>query len=144
MNTARDMDRVRAALGESKINYLGMSYGTFLGAVYGQLFPNHLDRSVLDSAMDPNEPVRQQLADALGVIKTNFDAWAAWTADRNGTFHLGTTPRAVRASIEKIAAATAVKPAAGFDNQTDFDTAVGTSTATDRCGRRSPRTCTRR
>nr|BFE84277.1 hypothetical protein GCM10020093_068780 [Planobispora longispora] len=51
--TARDMDVIRAALGESKLSYLGGSYGTYLGAVYMQLFPARVDRFVLDSALDP-------------------------------------------------------------------------------------------
>ncbi|MFD0889320.1 alpha/beta fold hydrolase, partial [Streptosporangium algeriense] len=51
-DTARDMDVVRAALGERKLSYLGSSYGTYLGAVYLQLFPGRADRVVLDSAVD--------------------------------------------------------------------------------------------
>ncbi len=52
-NTARDMDVVRAALGERKISYLGASYGTYLGAVYLQMFGSRADRFVLDSSVDP-------------------------------------------------------------------------------------------
>ncbi|WP_037314429.1 alpha/beta hydrolase [Amycolatopsis orientalis] len=52
-NTARDMDVVRAALGERKISYLGASYGTYLGAVYLQMFGARADRFVLDSSVDP-------------------------------------------------------------------------------------------
>ncbi|MFD5279243.1 alpha/beta hydrolase [Streptomyces rubrogriseus] len=52
-NTARDMDRLRAALGEPKLSYLGASYGSYLGAVYATLFPRRGDRIVLDSNMGP-------------------------------------------------------------------------------------------
>ncbi|MFI7120546.1 alpha/beta hydrolase [Amycolatopsis sp. NPDC049868] len=52
-NTARDMDLVRSALGERKISYIGASYGTYLGAVYLQMFGSRADRFVLDSAVDP-------------------------------------------------------------------------------------------
>lgn len=52
-NTARDMDVIRSVLGEKKISYLGYSYGTYLGAVYTQMFPKRADRFVLDSAVDP-------------------------------------------------------------------------------------------
>ncbi|WP_424186941.1 alpha/beta fold hydrolase [Actinokineospora sp. G85] len=48
-NTARDLDRIRAALGEEKTNYLGYSYGTALGAAYASMFPERADRVVLDS-----------------------------------------------------------------------------------------------
>ena len=47
------MDLLRAALGEQKLSYLGYSYGTYLGAVYTQMFPGRADRVVLDSAVDP-------------------------------------------------------------------------------------------
>ncbi|MET8686558.1 alpha/beta hydrolase [Streptomyces sp. NPDC004732] len=52
-NVARDMDAIRAALGERKLSYYGISYGADLGAVYTQLFPRHADRVVLDSSTDP-------------------------------------------------------------------------------------------
>lgn len=48
-NTARDMDMIRAALGEEKISYYGISYGTVLGSAYASLFPERTDRVVLDS-----------------------------------------------------------------------------------------------
>jgi pimeloyl-ACP methyl ester carboxylesterase len=54
-NSARDMDRLRAGLGEDRIDYLGYSYGTFLGATYETLFPDHVGRFVLDGALDANE-----------------------------------------------------------------------------------------
>ena len=52
-SVARDLDLERAALGESKINYLGYSYGTYLGTIYAGLFPNRVGRMVLDGAEDP-------------------------------------------------------------------------------------------
>lgn len=52
-NTARDLDRIRQALGEKKISYWGQSYGTYLGAVYTSLFPAHTDRMVLEGNVDP-------------------------------------------------------------------------------------------
>jgi pimeloyl-ACP methyl ester carboxylesterase len=53
-NTARDMDTIRIALGEAKLNYIGISYGTYLGLVYADLFPDKVGRFVIDSAVDPN------------------------------------------------------------------------------------------
>ena len=52
-NAARDMDVLRAALGDSKLTYLGKSYGTYLGTWYAQLFPSHVRALVLDGAVDP-------------------------------------------------------------------------------------------
>ena len=52
-NTARDMDRLRASLGRSKLTYVGFSYGTFLGTVYAEMFPKRVRAMVLDGALDP-------------------------------------------------------------------------------------------
>lgn len=52
--TVRDMDILRAALGEKKLNYLGYSYGTYLGALYAHDFPANVGRLVLDGAVDPS------------------------------------------------------------------------------------------
>ena len=54
-NAARDMDVLRAALGDAKLTYLGKSYGTYLGTWYAQLFPAHVRALVLDGAVDPGE-----------------------------------------------------------------------------------------
>ena len=55
-NAARDMDLIRAVLGDTELNYLGYSYGTFLGATYAKLFPGKVGRLVLDGAIDPAIP----------------------------------------------------------------------------------------
>lgn len=52
-NSARDMDSIRAALGEAKISYLGFSYGSELGATWATLFPSTVRAAVLDGAVDP-------------------------------------------------------------------------------------------
>lgn len=56
VNSARDMDLIRAVLGDSQLNYLGYSYGTFLGATYANLYPEKAGRLVLDGAIDPSIP----------------------------------------------------------------------------------------
>ncbi|UPL09670.1 alpha/beta hydrolase [Microbacterium sufflavum] len=56
VNAARDMDLIRAVLGDKQLNYLGYSYGTFLGATYAQLYPEKAGRLVLDGAIDPAVP----------------------------------------------------------------------------------------
>ncbi len=53
-NAARDMDVLRAALGEAQLTFLGKSYGTYLGAWYAQLFPRRVRALVLDGAVDPD------------------------------------------------------------------------------------------
>ncbi|MGF3056905.1 alpha/beta hydrolase [Microbacterium sp. YY-01] len=53
INSARDMDLLRGVLGDEELNYLGYSYGTFLGATYAELYPDRAGRLVLDGAVDP-------------------------------------------------------------------------------------------
>lgn len=76
--SARDMDILRAALGDKKLNYLGKSYGTYLGTLYAQFFPDKVGRMVLDGAVDPNISILEQnisqakgFDDALGAFITN-------------------------------------------------------------------------
>ncbi|MET0473678.1 MAG: alpha/beta hydrolase [Mycobacterium sp.] len=76
-STARDMDVVRAALGENQINYLGYSYGTELGAKYAELFGDRVRAMVLDGAVDPSsDPVAENLRQLAG-FQTAFDDYAA-------------------------------------------------------------------
>ncbi|MEV0675283.1 alpha/beta hydrolase [Actinosynnema sp. NPDC050436] len=101
-NTARDLDVVRGALGEERTSYFGWSYGTYLGAVYAQMFPRRVDRLVLDSAIDPAEyPLRM----FQGMARPNeeaLDDWADWAAARDAELHFGTTRAQVRALVEGL------------------------------------------
>ncbi|GAA4527244.1 alpha/beta fold hydrolase [Amycolatopsis samaneae] len=109
-NTARDMDVVRGALGERKISYFGWSYGTYLGAVYTQMFPRQSDRVVLDSAVDPRR-YGVGLFQAMG--KPNeaaLDDWANWAAARDAEYHLGRTGAEVRALVEDLIRGAAKSP----------------------------------
>ncbi|MFI5053561.1 MAG: alpha/beta hydrolase, partial [Acidimicrobiia bacterium] len=66
-NVARDLDRLRAALGDDRLTYLGYSYGTVIGAVYGQMFPERVGRLVLDSAVNlSSTPLEELRAGATG------------------------------------------------------------------------------
>ncbi|MFF5446222.1 alpha/beta hydrolase [Streptomyces sp. NPDC012888] len=94
-NAARDMDAIRAALGEKKISYLGYSYGTYLGAVYTQMFPKRTDRFVLDSGVDPARIWRGMIQVWATDAEPAFARWSRWTAERNAQYHLGATPQAV-------------------------------------------------
>ena len=82
-NAARDMDVLRAALGESRLTYLGKSYGTYLGTWYAQLFPARVRALVLDGAVDPDTPSLQDditQAEGFQVALTSFAAWCLTTA----------------------------------------------------------------
>ena len=58
-SSARDIDILRAAVDEPRLNYFGASYGTELGAIYAELFPQRVGRMVLDAALDPSVSSRQ-------------------------------------------------------------------------------------
>ncbi|MFE7276952.1 alpha/beta hydrolase [Streptomyces sp. NPDC057623] len=73
---ARDMDILRAALGDEKLTYVGASYGTFLGATYAGLFPDRVGRLVLDGGMDPSLPARRLNLDQTAGFETAFQAFA--------------------------------------------------------------------
>ncbi|MBP2478966.1 pimeloyl-ACP methyl ester carboxylesterase [Crossiella equi] len=124
-NTARDMDVIRGALSEKKINFFGYSYGTWLGAVYGSLFARNLDRSVLDSAMDPNKTWHEQDLDTVDSIKFNYDSWAAWAAQRNATYRIGATPAEIRTGLDRVAEALKTKPVGGLSRVDDLDLFTG-------------------
>ncbi|MGW2641779.1 alpha/beta hydrolase [Streptomyces sp. NPDC001348] len=76
VEAARDMDILRAVLGDRKLNYVGASYGTFLGATYAGLFPKRVGRLVLDGAMDPSLSARRLNLDQTAGFETAFQAFA--------------------------------------------------------------------
>ncbi|NJC63929.1 alpha/beta hydrolase [Planosporangium flavigriseum] len=91
---ARDMDAIRAALGEQKLTYLGYSYGTLLGAVYAQLFPTRVRAFVLDGAIDPTlGSVAGAESQAKGFERA-FDNFAAWCRDNAGKCPIAPDARA--------------------------------------------------
>ena len=101
VDMARDMDRIRQAFGVAKISYYGVSYGTYLGQVYGTLFPGRVRRMVLDSTVDPTgvwyaDNIAQDYA-----FQGRLDAFFAWTAKYDSAYHLGSTQAEVEAAYYK-------------------------------------------
>ena len=81
-NTARDMDAIRAALGDDQISYLGISYGTYLGATYATMFPDRVRAMVLDSVVEPNgDTVEQAFKTQLVGFEGAFENWVEWCQD---------------------------------------------------------------
>ena len=87
--TARDMDVIRVGLRDEQISYLGISYGTYLGATYATLFPDRVRAMALDSAFQPNDDtVEEQYLTQLVGFEGAFDNWAAWCqAEVSCVFH---------------------------------------------------------
>ncbi|WP_338676873.1 alpha/beta hydrolase [Streptomyces sp. SCSIO 30461] len=129
-NTARDMDVIRSVLGEERLSFVGYAYGAYVGAVFGSMFPERLDRSVLDSCVNPDWTWREQFLWQGDAVQRNVDQWAHWTADRHGHFGLGRDARQVLARVEEVVAQLE-RLDGGTQLRTLFDGAVGTR-ATDR------------
>ncbi|WP_327743382.1 alpha/beta hydrolase [Streptomyces europaeiscabiei] len=120
-NTARDMDVIRAVLGEKRISYFGLSYGTYLGAVYTQLFPARSDRVVLDSSVDPNRFGRGTYQAMAEGGEPAFWDWTRLVARRDSTYHLGDTPAKVRAAFFRLVARADRTPLKYNGSDLDFE-----------------------
>lgn len=105
-NEARDLDRIRAALGERKISAWGVSYGTYVGAVYNQLFPHRTDRVVLDSSDDPDHTrvARGWLGRFEEGVEDNFPEFAKWASAPGNPDRVARTAAEVRPLFLRLAA----------------------------------------
>ena len=93
LDSARDMDLLRRALGEAKISYFGFSYGSQLGATWATLFPSTVKAAVLDGASDPNASAMQGTIDQAKGFETALNAFLADCAHKC-TFAHGADPGA--------------------------------------------------
>ncbi|WP_063843042.1 alpha/beta hydrolase [Sphaerimonospora mesophila] len=120
-NTARDMDMIRAALGEEEISYLGYSYGTYLGAVYATLFPTRVRRLVLDSVVDPGgDWYDVNLAQDLSFQRRQRD-FLAWIAEHDDAYRLGRTEKAVTFAWSSMRSRLRERPAGGIIGPSELD-----------------------
>ncbi|MFJ2831402.1 alpha/beta hydrolase [Streptomyces sp. NPDC087263] len=109
-DNARDIDRIRAALGERKLSAWGVSYGSYVGAVYSQLFPHRTDRFVLDSNLDGNgDPEHGQASRALWAgfetgVEDVFPEFAKWASAPGNPYRLADTAAGVRPLFLRLAA----------------------------------------
>lgn len=77
-SVARDMDRVRAALGEHQVSFLGVSYGTMLAQSYAELFPGHVRALVLDGAVDRSRSWQQLVEQDALAVEDGVERFAQW------------------------------------------------------------------
>lgn len=90
-SVAKDLDALRAAVGDEKLNYLGYSYGTRIGAAYAEAYPNNVRTMVLDGAVDPNADPIQADIDQAEAFQKAFNDYAADCA-KDADCPLGTDP----------------------------------------------------
>ncbi|MCK2217240.1 alpha/beta hydrolase [Actinomadura sp. ATCC 31491] len=123
-NVARDLDLVRAALGESRFNLLGFSWGTYLGMAYRSRYPGRTGRAFLDSVAPPVLNVEQHAEGYTEATERNFGRMAAWLAGHDGTYGLGATAREVREQVAKLIRAYDRSPRTYSDLQRPVDGSV--------------------
>ncbi len=107
---ARDMDSIRAALGQRQISYYGASYGTYLGQVYATLFPHRVRRMVLDSIINPDGAWYADNISQDYAFQGRMQSFFQWIAGNHASFQLGATEPQVYATINATMAKLASHP----------------------------------
>ena len=102
LSVAKDLDLMRAVVGEEKLNYLGYSYGTFIGMVYAQEFPQNVGYMVLDGAVDPSAEGAESPGQAAG-FEMALGNWIEWCLEQTDCPFSG-TPEEVAAQIATMLA----------------------------------------
>ncbi|APU13140.1 alpha/beta hydrolase [Actinoalloteichus fjordicus] len=116
-NIARDLDRIRAALGEEKASFLGYSYGTALGAAYASMFPERADRIVLDSNIGDTHLDHDGMRRYGQGMEETFPDFEKWAAARHDAYGLGSTPEEVRETYFTLAERLDEAPVEGINGQ---------------------------
>ncbi|WP_411102010.1 alpha/beta hydrolase [Streptomyces sp. cmx-4-9] len=117
-NAARDMDRIRQALGDDKLNYFGISYGTELGGVYAHLFPKNVGRAVFDAVVDPTADSEQGALGQAKGFQLALGNFAQDCVDRGDACRLqGATAKEIEANVIKLQKALAAQPIPGIGDR---------------------------
>ncbi|QLQ40409.1 alpha/beta hydrolase [Micromonospora robiginosa] len=128
-NVARDMDVLRAALGDDKLTFAGQSYGTRLGAVYAEMFGKNVRAMVLDGVIDPTLQNPQRRLTQQAGFQQNFDKLAAACAAGKDC-PLGADPTRATEVFQKLVQPLIDKPVPAGDGRTlNFNQAIGGVTA---------------
>lgn len=101
-NIARDLDRIRVGLGERKLSYFGVSWGSWLGPVYRSLSPRKVDRMWVDSVAPPDPRLDEFEAGRSMATARNFSRMAEWVARFDDTYGFGDTGAQVEAALAKL------------------------------------------
>jgi pimeloyl-ACP methyl ester carboxylesterase len=95
VDTARDMERLRIALGDSGLSYMGQSYGSLLGLTYASMFPTHVRAMVLDSVIDPALSFNQITQGQANGFEASLQSFFSWCAGTSACpWHTGADPTA--------------------------------------------------
>ncbi|MGV9744926.1 alpha/beta hydrolase [Rhodococcus zopfii] len=115
-DVARDMDVIRAVLGDRQLTYLGYSYGTRLGTVYAEQFPQNVRAMVLDGALDPQQDFAEQMLEQMTGFQRAFDSFAERCTTLTGC-PLGADPAASVQRFRELVAPLLDSPATTADGR---------------------------
>ncbi|WP_329040418.1 alpha/beta hydrolase [Streptomyces sp. NBC_00178] len=128
-NAARDMDLLRQVLGDDKLYYFGISYGTELGGVYAHLYPKNVGRAVLDAVVDPTEDALESSLGQAEGFQLALDNFAADCAERDDCRIPGATSKEVQDWIAGLLAKLEKKPVPGLGERELTETQATTGIA---------------
>lgn len=125
VDTVRDLEAIRVALGDRKLDYYGASYGTYIGQVYATMFPSRVRHMALDGNVGPgNVWYDGQLEQDIAFDK-NIEYYFGWIAKYDSVYHLGNTKAKVRKYFYGLKAKLAKKPVTLTDPDSGMVYAVG-------------------
>lgn len=113
---ARDMDAIRAALGERTVSFVGGSYAAMLGAAYSTLFPHRVDRFVLDSPAHYDSVWHRYELARIPAFEDNWAAFTAYAAENHAAYGLGATAAEVAETLRQAFARAATAPIPAGDH----------------------------
>ncbi|WNI22645.1 alpha/beta hydrolase [Streptomyces sp. ITFR-16] len=110
-HTARDLELMRYLLGDERLHYFGVSYGTALGAAYAHLYPSHVGRLVLEASVDPTEDHDEEKVSQVKAVQAAFDRFAAHCAAHVRRCPTGDGPEEAARRMARLADRLEKKPA---------------------------------
>ncbi|MEU7903965.1 alpha/beta hydrolase [Actinoplanes sp. NPDC049118] len=113
VDTVRDIESLRTALGAEQINFYGYSYGTYIGQVYATQYPERVRRMVLDGVVNPGRVWYDSNLDQDVAFDRNIKIYFRWLAEHDNVYHLGATGEKVEKLFYAEQATLARKPAGG-------------------------------
>ncbi|WP_410623162.1 alpha/beta hydrolase [Amycolatopsis sp. cmx-8-4] len=122
-DVVRDLDVLRAALGDEKLTYLGYSYGTQIGAAYAEAFPRHVRALLLDGAVDPAQDIAESLVTQMAGFQDAFTEFGKWCAARRDCA-LGRDPAHTTEAFQRLVRPLVTKPVPAGSRKLSFEDAV--------------------
>lgn len=123
-DVARDLDVLRGVLREDNLTFLGQSYGTRLGTLYAEQFPQNVRAMLLDGAVDPRLGTLERRVGAYAGFQAAFERMAAFCAKQDDC-PLGADPDQATDAFSRLVRPLREKPVPALGHQLDFDAAVG-------------------